>query len=244
MEWIHWLGPALVILVAGVFQGSSGFGFAILAAPLLLFVYPAHFAIPLCACLGLAANLAMTLKCWRRVDVRLLLGWALGSLFGLPVGLLIYAFGSRRTLELLAGLLMPLVIASILWHRGNEHVFESRTITSVAFGVPAGILGAALSMPGPPLAAHAAWSRTRHSTFQATAPAFGIAVSCLALTGYVALGYMSTDLTIACGILAGPLGLGVGIGLLLGRHLSQRLFQDLLILMLGVVAFLLLWGDR
>src|ERR1700741_1555895 len=83
---------AATTFVAALLYAVSGFGFAVLAAPLfLLFADPAQ-AIQLVIIVSTALSLVVLPGIWRAIAPGLLLRFVLGSLAGLPLGLFAFRY--------------------------------------------------------------------------------------------------------------------------------------------------------
>jgi uncharacterized membrane protein YfcA len=103
VDFSHWVGLTATTFVAALLYSLSGFGFAILAAPLfLLFVDPAQ-AIQLVIIVSTALSLVVIPGLRRAIAPRLLLRLALGSLAGLPLGLVAFRFADPILVRAAAG---------------------------------------------------------------------------------------------------------------------------------------------
>ena len=93
-----------IVLAATTFGSAllyaiSGFGFAVLAAPLfLLFLDPAR-AIQLVIIISTAVSIIVVRGLLQAIAPRLLLRLALGSLVGLPLGLIAFRYANRSSLR-------------------------------------------------------------------------------------------------------------------------------------------------
>lgn len=147
--------PAVLaaILVAGLARAVTGFGFALLAVPLLSL----HMAVPNAVALTIVLQVAMVPRdvfvSWRRLDRSYLLRLLVWALPAIPLGQLallsVPAEGARMALAglVLTGVGMraaPPPLAGLL----------RRMPVGVA-GFLAGFMGGLAAMPGPPVVLHA-----------------------------------------------------------------------------------------
>ena len=103
MDLFDWAGLAATTAGAALLYTLSGFGFAILAAPLfLLFVDPQR-AIQLVIIISTALSFVALPGLWRAIAPWLLLRLALGSLAGLPFGLIAFHYADAFLVRLLVG---------------------------------------------------------------------------------------------------------------------------------------------
>jgi uncharacterized membrane protein YfcA len=156
--------PVLAVaFLAGLIQGLSGFGSALVAVPLLLMLLPAETVVPLMALLGLAIsafNLPHLHHAVRFAPVaRLLAGYLLGT----PVGLI---FLTRAPENLVLGTLglwiSAYALLALLGRQPRSAWLRNRRI---GLGAISGALGAAFSTNGPPVilhvTAHTEWEPDR-----------------------------------------------------------------------------------
>lgn len=143
----QWALIWLAIALAGLVQGTLGFGFAIVATPVLAMIHPDLVPVPLIL-LVFPLTVAMSLREFSHLDLRgvgwILLGRVPGMLIGL--GMLIYA--SRQTLELA---IAAIVLLAVVVVGTGVHIVFNR-VTQVAAGLVSGITAAVAAMGGPPIA--------------------------------------------------------------------------------------------
>src|SRR5882724_4736608 len=90
MDLIDWAGLAATTFAAALIYAVSGFGFAVLAAPLYLLFIDAAQAIQLVIIISTALSIVVVPGLHRAVAPGLLLRLVLGSLAGLPFGLIAF----------------------------------------------------------------------------------------------------------------------------------------------------------
>ncbi|MGE0699490.1 MAG: hypothetical protein AB7O57_10375, partial [Hyphomicrobiaceae bacterium] len=98
------LALAGVTLAAAGVQAATGFGFAILAAPVFLAALGSTAAIPILVALHVVQSALVVPKVWRRVPPSLFLSLGAGALIGMPLGLAVFQTIGLRELNLGAGL--------------------------------------------------------------------------------------------------------------------------------------------
>jgi len=151
---------ALAVLLGAGLQSATGFGFALVSAPILFALLGPQEAVSAGALLGIELS-ALTLATERRVpsvlrgDALALVAW---SLPGLALGALALRELPDRVLSVLvaAGVLVALGLR--LRGRGRARAGEplgpSRPWMTAAAGVSSGALSTATSLSGPPLVLH------------------------------------------------------------------------------------------
>ena len=154
MDLWHWAGLAATTFVAALLYVVSGFGFAVLAAPLyLLFVDPTE-AIQLVVIVSTALSILVIPGLRRAVAPGLLFRLVVGCLAGLPVGLV--AFERADPILVRAGVgVMILAFAALIVVTRRRGAPGWRTLSrswgaDLVAGAVSGIATALVGMAGPP----------------------------------------------------------------------------------------------
>jgi uncharacterized membrane protein YfcA len=148
-----WAGLAATSFAAALLQAANGFGFAVLATPFfLLFAEPGH-AVQLVIIITLALSVVVLPGLHREVHKPLLLRLALGSLVGLPPGLLAFDAADPVLVRAAAGIVIlvftAVLAANHLRRRGA--VFALRPGGDLVTGAVSGFATALVGMAGPPV---------------------------------------------------------------------------------------------
>ncbi len=148
---------ALAVFVGAALQSATGFGFALVAAPILFALLGPQQAVTAGVLLGLMLN-ALTLATERRRpavlarDAALLVGW---SLPGLAAGALALRELSEQLLSALVALAVLAALALRVRSRARRLAVEvaarPRVWHAPAAGVASGALSTSASLSGPPL---------------------------------------------------------------------------------------------
>ncbi len=234
----EFLLPVLAVaFLAGLIQGLSGFGSALVAVPLLLLLLPVETVVPLMALLGLAIsafNLPHLHHAVRFAPVaRLLAGYLLGT----PLGLI---FLTRAPEKLVLGTLGLLISAyALLALFGRQPRSAWLRNGRIGLGAVSGALGAAFSTNGPPVilhvAAHPEWEPDRQ---KATLVLFFLLSSGITILAHGAAGLVTQDV-LRWFLWSTPmLLLGTLTGIWLYRRLGEHGYRQLtygLVLAMGAM---------
>jgi uncharacterized membrane protein YfcA len=172
---------ALAVFAGAALQSATGFGFSLVAAPILFAVLGPQEAVSAGVLLGLLLN-GLTLATERRRpvvlgrDARRLVAW---SVPGLVVGALALRELPERPLSALVGLAVLAGLAVRL--RGGVVVARARAWHAPAAGATSGALATANSVSGPPLAFYLLARGATPAAMRDTLAAVFIAQSVLAL---------------------------------------------------------------
>ncbi len=138
----------IIFLAAGFTQGLTGFGFGLLAIPLLVTFMDIKTAIPLCSLQGLLITGYLSLRLKKHIDQRKIFPLLAGCLPGIAVGV---SFLKKAPHNLLGTMLGLMLITYSLYRLYVTH--RPRTIHrywAYVAGFGTGAIGGAFSAGGPP----------------------------------------------------------------------------------------------
>jgi hypothetical protein len=204
-----------IILTAAATQAVTGFGFALVAVPLLAAASDPRTAVVGVSLVG--PLLSVTMAARERASVR----WrtaalALGAaLLGMPVGLLVLRSAPERALSALIAVVV-LACTLLVWLdlRVGTGV---RTVGMV--GLLSGVLSTSTGTNGPPLVAAFQAMGYDPGTFRATLAAVFAGTGVCSLAGFMVAGQVRPS-ALATGLVGAP---AVALGWWLGNRLFARL---------------------
>jgi uncharacterized membrane protein YfcA len=238
VDLLDWAGLAATTSAAALLQAASGFGFAVLATPLfLLFVDPPR-AIQLVIIITTTLSLVVLPGLWRAIVPGLLLRLGLGSLVGLPIGLIAFRQANPILVRALVGGTILAFAVLLGWRRRHgagetSGPFGVRPGLEVATGAVSGIATALVGMAGPPVLIYLLLAGAPPRTVRATLLSFfALVYAATVATHAVTIG-IHTQTWLSAGILIPFAFLGGLAGRPLGDRLNADVFTILAILLLG-----------
>ncbi len=129
-------------------QGAVGFGFALVAAPVLMVLQPNLVPGPITLA-GLLLSFSMAYRERKSIQFKSLLQLFVGFIPGLFLGATLLTTLSSRTLSLLFGLL---VLLAVLLSLARLPLPEKSLLATLPAGILSGIMNITTSMGGPPVA--------------------------------------------------------------------------------------------
>jgi uncharacterized membrane protein YfcA len=238
VDLLDWAGLAATTSAAALLQAASGFGFAVLATPLfLLFVDPPR-AIQLVIIITTTLSLVVLPGLWRAIVPGLLLRLGLGSLAGLPIGLIAFRQANPILVRALVGGTILAFAVLLGWRRRHgagetSGPFGVRPGLEVATGAVSGIATALVGMAGPPVLIYLLLAGAPPRTVRATLLSFfALVYAATVATHAVTIG-IHTQTWLSAGILIPFAFLGGLAGRPLGDRLNADVFTILAILLLG-----------
>jgi uncharacterized protein len=247
------LGMAIgifIVLAATTFGSAllyaiSGFGFAVLAAPLfLLFLDPAR-AIQLVIIISTVLSIVVLRGLLRAISPWLLLRLALGSLVGLPLGLVAFRYADPILVRAVAGaMIFGFAILMAVSRRQSGQPGQSKQWTAFAMspgldlaaGAVSGIASALVGQPGPPVLIYLLLAGAAARTVRATLLAFFALSYSVTLASHVATIGIPAPTWLAAGMLIPFAFLGGLAGRPVGDRLGAEAFAMLAIALLAVAA--------
>lgn len=211
----------VIILFASILQTSTGFGFSIMATPFLLLLFPPKEAIQINLILSLVISLALIVKIRRDIDFPLVKRFVVGSIPGLPLGIMVFTLMDMSLLKVLISLIIIVLTVLLIM---NFRIRQSKMRDFLAGGW-SGALTTSIGMPGPPLLLYFSGTETEKEKLRGTTLAFYLFIYLVSLGIQVKVA--GTTLTVwKSSLQALPV---VAIGLVLGQALfnkiNQKIFQ-------------------
>lgn len=243
MDPLDWAGLAATTTGAALLYTLTGFGFAVLATPLfLLFVDPSR-AIQLVIIISTALSLVALPGLWRAIAPGLLLRLGLGSLAGLPLGLVAFRFADPVLVRTLVGTTILGFAVLLGWrrHHGPRELRSPfgiragriRTGLEVGTGLISGIATALVGMAGPPVLIYLLLAEAPPRTVRATLLSFFAFAYAATLVSHVATIGVPARTWLSAGILIPFAFIGALAGRPLGERVGADAFAILAILLLG-----------
>jgi len=227
---------ALISALAGLVQGLSGFGSALVAVPLMGLLLPMEQVVPLMVLLGIGMSSLNLLHLRHSLNLKPVVPLTAGYLLGTPLGLYLLTDLPEVWVKLSLGLFLSGYAALSLsgrtlrppWIRDHP----------VGIGIGSGALGAAFSTNGPPVILHLAaqsWSADRQ---KATLSLFFVVSGLITASAHAISGLLDREV-IEQAVMALPtLIIGTWFGIAIYRHLNDhdyRRLTSLLILAMGLL---------
>jgi uncharacterized membrane protein YfcA len=234
MDWV-WIVTFLIILTAAMIQAGTGFGFAIIAIPLLVLLHDAHTAVPLANLLSLVSAVALLPQARKEVDKSLLKPLFVGSLAGLPLGGVFFyfipVFWLKVTVSATIVIFTLLLIRKVSLPLGNGK----------RIGAVSGFFTTSLGMPGPPIVLYLASKNTDKASFRGTTIVFYSLVYPISLLIQAGTGHLTLDLVEKSIFMIPAIVIGQMLGSLIHNKLNQQTFRKVTYVLLMVSAFNSLW---
>ncbi|MBI5262665.1 MAG: sulfite exporter TauE/SafE family protein [Bradyrhizobium sp.] len=230
-------------LAGGFVSGLAGFGLALMALGIWLYVLPPSLAVPLVLICSVISQTSTLPSMWKSFDLSLVWPFLIGGLAGVPLGILLVAHTEPAHFKLAVGVLL-LVFPTALYLNRRPLAFKGGgRLADGAIGFGGGILGglAGLSGPLPILWANVrGWNKhERRGIFQT----FNFTILASALLVQALSGLVERKV-IFLALIAFPATIaGAWLGARLYHALSDKHFSDIVLGLLFLSGVGLVWSS-
>ncbi|MFI4933554.1 MAG: sulfite exporter TauE/SafE family protein [Caulobacterales bacterium] len=232
------LATGLIVLVSAVVQSMTGFGFAVLATPLLVLLWKPVDAVAISMALSTLSVALLWPRVRRAERLPIVRTLFLAALVGLPLGLWALTHVELRWLRWAIGA-VTLATVAVLAYGARRQVRDAPaaappTVLTVTAGLFAGAFTGALSMPGPPAVMLLMGVRAPKTAYRATLTTFALLIYPVGLAAMAAEGLISGAVIRQALIQAPVAAIAVYLGDRLHGAVSERQFSGVSLLLLGL----------
>lgn len=226
---MEWAISVVVILMASLLKGMTGFGFALLALPILTVFFPMQALVPAMTIFNLATSLYILANIKMKIDYKYLLPMLLASFIGIPAGVNILQYLPERTMELATGISI-FSLSMVFLLSGNREIPESRKKKPIVFaGFLSGFMASSMSIGGPPIALAMNRKGYTKELFRKMFALVSVVNAVIAIILYVSKGmFMVFSLKFAT-VLFPVMLIGSKIGDLLSKRVNQMQFKRMIL---------------
>ena len=230
-------------LAGGFVSGLAGFGTALMALGIWLYVVPPGTAVTLVLICSIIAQTATMPSIWRSLDFRLVWPFLVGGLAGVPLGTMLVAYADPRLFKLCVGVLLLIFPTALYFDRRPMAVRFGGKVADAGIGFTGGVLGglAGLSGPVPILwASVRGWGKDeRRAVFQI----FNWTILTAALCVQAATGLITREtMWLTLLVLPATIG-GAWLGARTYHGLSDGDFRDVVLGLLFLSGVTLVWSS-
>jgi hypothetical protein len=228
----------IIVFLAAFLQTTSGFGFALMAMPLVSLVIGVKAAAPLVAVVGFTLYAVNLLRYRRSFDWRVAAPLSLAAALGIPLGVWMLSSLDEDLVKAALGVVLIGYALYALW-RPQAAPLRS-DLWAYPAGFLAGCLGGAFNTPGPPVIVYGNLKQWPRNLFRSTLQALFLVSSSLVIVSHAVAGNLTRSLLSTYLLLAPALLLGVFAGSRADRRLNGERFRTLVVGLILATGVLLL----
>jgi len=243
-----WCIVLSIVFIAALIQGIIGFGYALVAMATLPLVINFREANLLVA---FSIVLPVIWIFWvfrRHSNFHILRGAIIGSLIGLPLGMLVFTLVDLDLLVRGTGLVILIIAIDGFFNRpstaakGNQQ--SPATLWSAFAGFCSGFLAGTTSIAGPPIVIYAVRQPWTQDQFKGFIFGFFILISISRAIGLSLMGLATSEVLLTTAVIIPVVILGMKLGTLLGPQINPVLFKRCLLSLLAAFSlYMLIMGS-
>lgn len=229
---------AIIIALACVFQGIVGFGFALIATPILLAHYDKTIVIPAISLISLAINTTLFFKVKQKVNWRLVATLIGASVLGMPLGIWVLKVVQTSVLKDLMSVFSIFAGLAILFLKLK---IDKREIWNWVAGGLSGVLTTSINANAAPITLLLIGRSASPKEFKKTVCVYFLATSVISLI-FFSGAKMMAEQSVWHALIAVPGAIGAGI---LGNKFSERIPRSIhktiaIVVIVGASAYALM----
>jgi uncharacterized protein len=219
-----------VAVLAAFVQNSAGFGFALMAVPLMALAVDTHDTVVICTVLGLLSSSAQAWLGRADTDRVIARRMTASALVGMPFGLAVFIVVSDDALRLLVGVSVLVIVGLLARRIDLRHVGPH---FDVAAGALSGVLATSVSTNGPPLVFALAARQVDPHVFRPTINTVFAVSGVVSLLAFTLAGEVTGRSMSAVGLAIPGLLVGMWAGVRAQPHVDGR-FRVVVLTLLSI----------
>lgn len=197
------VGVCAVVVLASATQQLSGFGYALMAVPLLSVLLGPKDAVALSSLSGLAGTALMAVRLRHRTDRPVVARLLLGAVVGMPLGIVVLRKVPAAPLQVAVSVV---VLGAVALLASGFRLRHESARTEVGAGFVSGMINTSIGIGGPPVVIVLQAAEHEQHTFRATTVSYFLVSNLIALPLFFASGVVD-DSTWVAGLVAVPAAL-------------------------------------
>lgn len=228
----------LIIFLAAIVRGFSGFGFSLLTITALSLFYPPAEIIPSIFMLELAASLNLLPALWKDIHWKSLGPLTIGCLIATPIG--VWALANFPAAPMQIALSIFVLVATFLMWWGYALKTMPGTFASTLAGAASGLSNGAFGIGGPPVILFYFASPAGNVAGRASLVAFFLATDVIGLANQSVHGLITWATVVQAAVYLPALLAGVWIGARSFKGTDPDTFRKYVLGILALLAVIIL----
>lgn len=219
-----------ILIFAASVQGATGFGFSLVAVPLLSFVMPLTRIVPILVLYSLILNVIVFTKLKGHVDKKKITLLVTMGMVGIPIGVYILRFVHEDYIKFVVGILV--MISSMAMFFNFKAHFKNQFLTYGTVGLISGILNGSSSLSGPPVILMLSNEGVNKQDFRKTLATNFMVLNIITIPMLLLQGVITTKILTSSVLRLPGMLLGVYIGLKIGHMIPEKIFRKITLVMI------------
>ena len=228
----------LIVLAASTVIGTVGFGFGLVAVPvLLLYLEPQQTVVVSNSLIGIMMAMVLV-RTWRHLNLRASIGLVLGGVAATPIGVL--ALNSASPSALRITIAFVIIFLGLFSLSSVQLPFAQRRPAGPIFGFLTSLAVTTIGIGGPLGAIYAIAQRWKAETVRAVLALFFLTSDIVAFGLYAATGLVGRDTLGNIGVMIPGLLIGFGLSAVLVNRINERIFRYAVVVVILVAGGVML----
>ncbi len=235
MDQIIFIG-LFIFLISATLQGLTGFGFSILAVPLItLFISP-KTAVPILLIYSMIINIVVLYSARKAVNLKKIWILLAAGIITMPLGAHLLVIMDEGLLKIFIGSII--LIFGTLLLIGFRKQFRNEKLTMLPVGMLSGLLGGSISISGPPIILFLSNQDVDKHAFRGNLAAYFFILNIFTIPVYYWNGLLTNEVwNYSLAFLPGLL-VGVFAGNFLSHKIKDDHFKKLTLILLIIMGLL------
>lgn len=213
----------LIVVAASTVIGTAGFGFSLVAAPvLLLYLEPQQVVVVANSLIALLLVMVLA-RTWRNLEFKASLGLVLGGMVATPIGVLVLNSASPSALRITIAIVI--IFLGLISLKNIQLPFTRSRAAGPVFGFLTSLAVTTIAIGGPLGAIYAISQRWKPDMVRAGLAVFFLASDLVAFPLYAATGLVERNTLANIGILIPGLIVGFFVARWLVNWINERIFR-------------------
>lgn len=222
------------ILLASFIQGVTGFGFALIAVPLLSFFIPELRNItPIIVICSLITNIIIVYKSRSHIDFKRIMYLVIFAIIATPIGTYMLICVNVKILKLIIGIVS--VITAFFMIKDFKIKIKNERISYGVVGVLSGILNGSAGLSGPPIVLFLTNQNTEKDVFRANLTFFGLITNVFAVILFCSEGIINVSVLHFTIVYLLALVIGALVGIVVSAKINEHIFRNITILLIALL---------
>lgn len=224
------------ILLAAFTQGITGFGFGLIAVPLLsLFIPEIRNITPIIVIYSLLTNIIIGYKSRSFIDLKRIIPLIIFGIIATPIGTYLLLMFKVSTLKIIIGLVTSITALSMF--KNFKINIKNQNIYYGIVGLLSGLLNGSTGLSGPPVVLFLTNQNTDKDVFRANLSFYGIATNIFAIIIFIVEGIINTSILNFTALYLPALMLGVFTGIKTSTKINESIFRKITIGLIALLGF-------
>jgi uncharacterized membrane protein YfcA len=225
-----------IFFVAGLLQGMTGFGLAMVVVPILsLFISP-KVVVPILILNGFVLNIMVLWNAWRWVKLKYIWPLMVAGAAGAPLGAYILIALDANVLRLLIGI--AAILFAFAFMRGYSRPMKHPKLGMVPVGLFSGMLGSSITIAGPPIILFLTNQGIEKQVFRANIVAYFMVIGLAAVPFLIVGDIITAQTPLYAAVFLPGLTLGAIAGIRMASRVNQRVFNRIALGLVSVAGAL------